>query len=73
LKHGGCEVLHEIENVNVSNRAGAKKKDKSKEKATKEKVQEKKHIRQRSSRLSSSDPMSQGKEEEVLSTLVENI
>jgi hypothetical protein len=53
-----------IENMNTNNIP--KKKSKSKQ------ASQKKHIN-RSSRLSSINPLSQGKEEEVLSTLVENI
>jgi hypothetical protein len=56
----------DIENMNTSNIP--KKKSKSKDKQP----SNKKHIN-RSSRLSSSNRLSQGKEEEVLSTLVENI
>jgi hypothetical protein len=55
-----------IENMNTNNIP--KKKSKSKDKQP----SQKKNIN-RSSRLSSTNPLSQGKEEEVLSTLVENI
>ena len=60
--------LDDIENVNVNNRGHGK------EQGPKDKQQQQRRPnKQRSSRLSSSDPLSQGKEEEVLSTLVDNI
>jgi hypothetical protein len=56
----------DIENMNTNNIPKKKSKSKDKQASTKKRIN-------RSSRLSSTNPLSQGKEEEVLSTLVENI